>query len=336
MAELTTMRNDVLGYPVYGLPYVVAFPILDEDGDIVTGLTPDTEISKNGDTAVDTATEAAEIAFDTATNKGMYQLQLSAAEMTANVVTITVYTGATTSQATPIVLYPKQLPLIASGVAGADGNDATHIDLHGLSAVNDFYNGCLVYLKDHTGAAQVRMITDYVGSTALATVAPAFATAPDNTTDYEVYLTDVAITTLIANNLIQIGGTAQTANDVGADTDAILLDTGTDGVVLKAAGLATDAVNEIVDQIYEELRADHGTAGTYGEVSTKAEVVTALLAGVIDGTGGNVITLAAALAQILSGASGNIAKTGDAYAFKDRDGATLFTLTMAASTRTRS
>jgi hypothetical protein len=110
--------------------------------------------------------------------------------------------------------------LIASGVAGGDGNDATHIDLHGLSAVNDFYNGCLVYLKDHTGAAQVRMITDYVGSTALATVAPAFATAPDNTTDYEVYLTDVAITTLIANNLIQIGGTAQTAGDVVADVVA--------------------------------------------------------------------------------------------------------------------
>ena len=108
MAELTAMRNTVLPYPIYGLPYVVAFPILDEDGDPVTGLTPDTEISKNGDTAVDTATEAAEIAFDTATNKGMYQLQLSAAEMTCDVAAITVYTGVTTAQATCIVLYPRK------------------------------------------------------------------------------------------------------------------------------------------------------------------------------------------------------------------------------------
>ena len=48
MAELTTMRNNVLGYPIYALPYVLAFPILDEDGDPVTGLTPDSEISKMG------------------------------------------------------------------------------------------------------------------------------------------------------------------------------------------------------------------------------------------------------------------------------------------------
>lgn len=210
MAELTTMRNDVLGYPIYGLPYVVAFPILDVDGDPVTGLTPDSEISKNGDTAVDTATEGAEITFDTATNKGMYQLQLSAAEMTCDVAAITVYTGSADAQSTCLVLYPKKLPLIESGTAGAVGNDATHIHMTGKSAANDFYIGCIVFLKDHTGANQVRMITDYVGATCLATVSPAFATSPDDTTDYEIYLTDVAITTLIANNILLVNGAAPT------------------------------------------------------------------------------------------------------------------------------
>jgi hypothetical protein len=246
MAELTTMRNDVLGYPIYGLPYVVAFPILDEDGDPVTGLTPDSEVSLNGDTGADTTTEAAEITFTTATNRGMYQLQLSAAEMTANVVTITVYTGAATSQATPIVLYPKQLPMIASGVAGATGDDTTHIHLDGKSAINDFYNGCIVFLKDHTGANQVRMITDYVGATCLATVAPAFATAPDNTTDYEVYLTDVALTTLLAAS---IGAGGIVATSFAADsivaatlaTGAITADAfAADAIV--AATLATGAI----------------------------------------------------------------------------------------------
>jgi hypothetical protein len=74
MAEYTRMRNNVLGYPIYGLPYCLAFPLLDEDGDPVTGLTCDSEVSKNGNTAVDCHNEGVEIAFDTATNKGMYYL----------------------------------------------------------------------------------------------------------------------------------------------------------------------------------------------------------------------------------------------------------------------
>ena len=39
--------------------------------------------------------------------------------------------------------------------------------------------------------------------------------------------------------------------NVKTDTTAILLDTGTDGVVLKAAGLAADAVDEILDEVIE-------------------------------------------------------------------------------------
>jgi hypothetical protein len=199
MAELTAMRNNVLGYPIYALPYVLAFPILDEDGDPVTGLTPDSEISKNGDTAIDTATEAAEIAFDTATNKGMYQLQLSAAEMTADVVAITVYTGATTAQATAMVLYPKKLPKIIAGASvGATGNDTTHIHLPAGVAINDFYNGCVVYILTGTGALQARMISDYVASTKLATVSPAFTTAPAQNDTYDIYMTDVAMAPIIS------------------------------------------------------------------------------------------------------------------------------------------
>jgi hypothetical protein len=285
MAELTTMRNDVLGYPIYGLPYVVAFPILDVDGDPVTGLTPDSEISKNGDTAVDTATEAAEIAFDTATNKGMYQLQLSAAEMTANVVTITVYTGSADAQATPIVLYPKQLPLLVSGTAGATGDDTTHIHLAGLSAINDYYNGCLIFLKDHTGANQVRLITDYVGATALATVAPAFATAPDNTTDYEIYLTDLALPTLMTN------------------------------------------------LTYDVVRAQHTIAGTYGEVTTAAQLIADLLDHLLaghSGAGSVGKAIIDILAAAIVGIKKNTALANFTFLMVDSAGAPLTGLTITA------
>ena len=198
MAELTAMRNTVLPYPIYGLPYVVAFPILDEDGDPVTGLTPDTEISKNGDTAVDTATEAAEIAFDTATNKGMYQLQLSAAEMTCDVAAITVYTGVTTAQATCIVLYPRKLPPVASGTATA-GAAGTITLQAGSVPVDDYFNGAVIYISSGTGSGQCRMITDYVGSTRVASVTPNFATNPSSDSVYTIYLTDIAVNALLSN-----------------------------------------------------------------------------------------------------------------------------------------
>lgn len=38
---------------------------------------------------------------------------------------------------------------------------------------------------------------------------------------------------------------------VDANVDSVLADTGTDGVVLKAAGLASDAVDEILDEVVE-------------------------------------------------------------------------------------
>lgn len=55
----------------------------------------------------------------------------------------------------------------------------------GASSTNDYYNGWNVYLYNNTGAAQApRLITDYDGSTKVASVAPNFVTAPDATTGY--------------------------------------------------------------------------------------------------------------------------------------------------------
>jgi len=202
MAEYTRMRNNVLGYPIYGLPYVISFPLLDEDGDPVTGLTCDSEVSKNGNTAVDCHNEGVEIAFDTSTNKGMYYLDLTGShtgtETVADVVAVTIYTGATTSQATCVVLYPKKLPKILSGTVGATGNDTTHVHIPDGVAINDFYNGCVLHMNG-SGNDECRMITDYVASTKLATLNLALDAAPTaSTSTYDVYMTDVAIAPLIA------------------------------------------------------------------------------------------------------------------------------------------
>jgi hypothetical protein len=79
MAEVTAFRNNALPYPVYGVPYTIVFPLLDADGDPVTGATCDSEVSINGDTGADCTNEGTEIPFTTATNKGQYYLTLTAA-----------------------------------------------------------------------------------------------------------------------------------------------------------------------------------------------------------------------------------------------------------------
>lgn len=56
----------------------------------------------------------------------------------------------------------------------------------GASATDDAYNGMVLSLTGGTGSGQVRVITDYVGSTKVATVDYAWGTAPDATTTYSV------------------------------------------------------------------------------------------------------------------------------------------------------
>ena len=72
-----------------------------------------------------------------------------------------------------------------TGTAQA-GSTSTTIKLaSGASATNDIYNTMTVYLSSGTGSGQIRTITDYVGSTKVATVA-AWTTTPDATSVYEV------------------------------------------------------------------------------------------------------------------------------------------------------
>lgn len=78
-------------YPVCrkNVAYRVTFPILDADGDLVTGATGlDSEISKDGGTFADCTNEATEIA----TASGMYFLDLTATEVNADTSAIIVKT----------------------------------------------------------------------------------------------------------------------------------------------------------------------------------------------------------------------------------------------------
>lgn len=97
--------TDALPIPQKNVAYRVTFPILDADGDLVTGATGlDSEVSKDGGTFADCTNEATEIA----TSSGMYFLDLTATEMNADCVAIIVKTSSVGAKTTPIVLYPSE------------------------------------------------------------------------------------------------------------------------------------------------------------------------------------------------------------------------------------
>lgn len=216
MAEVTALRNNALNYPVYGAPYGVVIPLLDADGDLVTGATtPDSEISKNGDTFADCTNEMVEIA----TASGMYYLLLTATEMTADVVTLILKSATAGMKTTPVVLYPRKLVTIRSGTSASAGAATGTIVLDAsASLIDDFYNS-MVVIATIDSNVEARVISDYVGSTQTASVVPDWNVAPDNNDTFVIKLTEGA--QVIQANTTHVSGTLQTAGDIIGDTNDI-------------------------------------------------------------------------------------------------------------------
>ena len=222
MAAVAGLQSNVgLPYPVRGLPFGVVFPILDADGDFVTGAASlDSEVSLDGDTFADCTNEATEIA----TSSGVYYLLLTAAEMTAQTVTVQVKTSTSGAKTTPIVLYPRAPMTVRTATAA--GGAAGYITLDGSAlAVDDLYNGLICYISSGTGSGQVRIINDYTGSNKQAAVVPNWTTTPDNTSVFYLYscqdalypnanLTHIAnaavdtATAQVGVNVVSVGATA--------------------------------------------------------------------------------------------------------------------------------
>ena len=99
--------------------------------------------------------------------------------------------------------YISNVGTAADGAANTITLDA------GASAVNDYYNGLSVFITSGTGSGQLRTISDYVGSSKLATVSVNWTTNPDSTSVNEV-MPAVTITTTEGS-----GATARVSSIVG-------------------------------------------------------------------------------------------------------------------------
>ena len=182
---MAASAGDSHSFPIYNARYRVVFPILDADGDLVTGATGlDSELSQDQGTFADATNEATEIA----TSSGMYYLDLISTEMDVKSVGIIVKTSSSGAKTTPMVIYPVQMAQLRTGTAQAGAATTITLD-SGASGVDNFYAGCYVNITNNSPAnalGQARLITSYVGSTKVATVEAAWGTNPSSASTFEV------------------------------------------------------------------------------------------------------------------------------------------------------
>ncbi len=129
--------------PLKNTAYRVTFPLLDADGDLVSGAAGlDSEISKDGGTFADCTNEATEIA----TSSGVYYLDLTSTEMNADTVALIIKTSTSGAKTTPIVLYPVEATDISVNVTAWNGTAIPGVDTAGYPKVT---------VKDGTGAGEI-------------------------------------------------------------------------------------------------------------------------------------------------------------------------------------
>ena len=274
--------------PIYNCKHREYITLIDADGAPIAPSSPDTELDLDGVGFADAAAEMTEI------SAGDCYLDLAYTELAATVVTVRPKsTGALTRA---FKLYPQRLPVLRSGTCQAGSAAGTIILDASASAKDGAYVGCYARASNNDPAGiqgEVRKIIGYVGSTKVATIAPNWDNTPTDATTFEILVpSDLSVVALLASagevvdemetqmqadptgfhvNVKEVNGTAQTAGDVAADTAAILLDTGTNGVVLAADAItaAKIADNAIAT---EHVKADAVTKIATG-VSTQMGIL---------------------------------------------------------------
>ena len=164
--------TDAKPVPQKNVAYRVTFPILDADGDLVTGATGlDSEISKDGGTFADCTNEATEIA----SGSGVYYLDLTSTEMNADTVAIIVKTSTSGAKTTTLVMYPEEAGDIRVNVTAYGGTAGTFAsgrpEVNASHAAGTAWNsgaiGASTLATDTLTAAKIA--ADAIGASELAT-----------------------------------------------------------------------------------------------------------------------------------------------------------------------
>lgn len=268
--------TDARQVPIKNLAFRAVFPILDADGDLVTGATAlDSEVSKDQGTFTDCTNEATEIA----TASGMYYLDVTATEMNADCVAIIVKTSTVGAKTTVLVLYPSRTLLISSGTAAAIANGTITLESgHNVSAASSV----LVTLTGGTAAIGKSRIATYSGSGDVFNVDPAWnaagETLPSGTITYAIEACPPSPTsTIAAVDVTKWNGTAIAGVDTAGYPKVTVKDgTGT-GEIDTASGKVTITAADITS-----IQTGLATSSSLAAVSAKTDSLTFTTAGIVD------------------------------------------------------
>lgn len=180
----------------YGVATIITYPLVDADGDPVTGATtPDSEIdgwsdgvAPNGFT--DCTNEATEIG-----TTGQYSLSLTAAEMRAQYNIVQTKSGNAKTQTILIRTLPSGA--LATGLATAGA--ATTLTIGTGFAVK---RGQLLELHGGTNAGEMKVVRSYNSGTGVVTIDGTWAVTPDNTSLWTLWPGPASVSGAIASGII--------------------------------------------------------------------------------------------------------------------------------------
>ena len=197
--------TDARPVPQKAVAYRVTFPVFDNDGDLVSGITPDSEISKDGASFSDATNEATEIA----SSSGIYYLDLTSSETDCDTLAVIVKSATADMKTTPIILYPEEAGDIRVDVTQLGGVTQSLTDLKDFADAG--YDPSTNKVQGVVLCDTTTTNSDMRGTDSAATAA-ALAT----------------VDTIVDSILVD---TATTLNDkidvIDGIVDAILVDTGT-------------------------------------------------------------------------------------------------------------
>jgi hypothetical protein len=144
-----------------------------------------------------------------------------------------------------------------SGLATASANTTVTLAI-GSSATNDFYNNLTVTITGGTGIGQPRTITDYVGSTRVATVAT-WTTNPDTTSTYSISNKYTGIVAAISATTITLATGASDVDDLYNDLTITI----TGGTGIGQSRIITDYVGSTLVATVATWTTTPDTNSTY-------------------------------------------------------------------------
>jgi hypothetical protein len=276
--------SDARPVPRKNAAYRVTFPLMDNDGDLVTGAAGlDSEVSKDGAAFADCTNEATEIG-----SSGIYYLDLTSTEMNADTVAIIVKTSTTDAKTTPIIMYPEEVgdfridttgigtsTLDAAGVRTALGLGSANLDTQ-LAAIDDFLDTevAAILAAVDTEVAAIKAKTDNLPADPAdaSDIATSFTTLTGKVDTIDDFLDTEVAAIKAKTDLLP----AAPANEATLTTIAAYLDTEI-AAILAAVDTEVAAIKAKTDNLPAAPAAT-------GDIPTAGDVADAVLDDVVEGT----------------------------------------------------